>query len=132
MNNGKFDGAKLTNEQAALREYYKAIMALNSLPAVVGGDMQKLNLTGSDRIVGFSRTLGQQTILVLSNFSDQTQSISVDLSQEQVTKLGESSLIVDLLEQHQVKLKTHSQGATFNLTLDAFSSAVLTNKANNE
>ena len=132
MNNGKFDGAKLTNEQAALREYYKAIMALNSLPAVVGGDMQKLNLTGSDRIVGFSRTLGQQTILVLSNFSEQTQSISVDLSQEQVTKLGGSSLIVDLLEQHQVELKTHSQGATFNLTLDAFSSAVLTNKANNE
>lgn len=132
MNNGKFDGAKLTNKQAALRDYYKAIMALNSLPAVVGGDMQKLNLTGSDRIVGFSRTLGQQTILVLSNFSEQTQSISVDLSQEQVTKLGESSLIVDLLEQHQVELKKHSQGATFNLTLDAFSSAVLTNKANNE
>ena len=58
MNNGKFDGANLTPEQAQLRQYYIAIMELNGLPAVVAGDMAPLMVTGSDRVVGFVRTLG--------------------------------------------------------------------------
>ncbi|MEI8641694.1 hypothetical protein P4S68_13655 [Pseudoalteromonas sp. Hal099] len=57
MNNGKFDGANLTAEQIALRDYYKAVMSLNSLPAVVGGEMSALNLVGSERVVGFTTLL---------------------------------------------------------------------------
>jgi len=132
MNNGKFDGANLTAEQVALREYYKAVMSLNSLPAVVGGEMSALNLVGSERVVGFTRSLGQQSVYVLSNFSEQPQTVTVNLSKAQLGAMSENTLLNDLLENHTTELKAHPQGATFNLTLDAFSSAVLTNKANNE
>ncbi|MEL0647760.1 alpha-amylase family glycosyl hydrolase [Pseudoalteromonas agarivorans] len=132
MNNGKFDGANLTKEQSALRDYYKAIMSLNSLPAVVGGEMTELNVTGSERVVGFMRKLGQQTLYVLSNFSEQHQTITVNLSKAQLAALSKHTQLRDLLEQHSTEITSGSQGATFTLTLDAFSSAVLTNKANNE
>ena len=132
MNNGKFDGANLTKEQVALRDYYKAIMSLNSLPAVVGGEMTELNVTGSERVVGFMRKLGQQTLYVLSNFSEQPQTITVNLSKVQLAVLSEHTQLHDLLEQHSTEITSGSQGASFTLTLDAFSSAVLTNKANHE
>lgn len=132
MNNGKFDGANLTAEQAALRDYYKAVMSLNNLPAVVGGEMSPLKTEGSERVVGFTRSLGQQSVYVLSNFSAQPQTVTVNLSKAQLGVVSENTLLNDLLENHTTELKAHTQGATFNLTLDAFSSAVLTNKANNE
>ena len=132
MNNGKFDGANLTKGQSALRDYYKAIMSLNSLPVVVGGEMTELSVTGSERVVGFMRKLGQQTLYVLSNFSEQPQTITVNLSKVQLAVLSEHTQLHDLLEQHSTEITSGSQGASFTLTLDAFSSAVLTNKANHE
>ena len=133
MNNGKFDGANLTPEQAQLRQYYIAIMALNGLPAVVAGDMAPLMVTGSDRVVGFIRTLGQQSLWVLSNFSQQSQTVTITLTPNQATMLKPNSTLYDLLESHNgILVSDEKQNTTFTLTLDALSSAVLTNKADHE
>ncbi|WP_409425295.1 alpha-amylase family protein [Pseudoalteromonas sp. RW-H-Ap-1] len=133
MNNGKFDGANLTPEQAQLRQYYIAIMALNGLPAVVAGDMAPLMVTGSDRVVGFVRTLGQQSLWVLSNFSQQSQTVTITLTPNQATMLKPNSTLYDLLESHSsILVSDEKQNTTFTLTLDALSSAVLTNKADHE
>jgi len=134
MNNGKFDGANLTTEQAQLRQYYIAIMALNDLPAVVAGDMAPpLMVTGSDRVVGFVRTLGQQSLWVLSNFSQQAQTVTITLTPNQATMLKPNSTLYDLLESHNgILVSDEKQSTTFTLTLDALSSAVLTNKADHE
>ena len=133
MNNGKFDGANLTPEQAQLRQYYIAIMELNGLPAVVAGDMAPLMVTGSDRVVGFVRTLGQQSLWVLSNFSQQSQTVTITLTPNQATMLKPNSTLYDLLESHNgILVSDEKQSTTFTLTLDALSSAVLTNKADHE
>ncbi|TMP58268.1 alpha-amylase family protein [Pseudoalteromonas sp. S1612] len=133
MNNGKFDGANLTPEQAQLRQYYIAIMELNGLPAVVAGDMAPLMVTGSDRVVGFVRTLGQQSLWVLSNFSQQSQTVTITLTLNQATMLKPNSTLYDLLESHNgILASDEKQSTTFTLTLDALSSAVLTNKADHE
>ena len=133
MNNGKFDGANLTPEQAQLRQYYIAIMELNGLPAVVAGDMAPLMVTGSDRVVGFVRTLGQQSLWVLSNFSQQAQTVTITLTPNQATMLKPNSTLYDLLESHNgILVSDEKQSTTFTLTLDALSSAVLTNKADHE
>jgi len=133
MNNGKFDGANLTPEQAQLRQYYIAIMALNGLPAVVAGDMAPLMVTGNDRVVGFVRTLGQQSLWVLSNFSQQSQTVTITLTPNQATMLKPNSTLYDLLESHNgILVSDDKQSTTFTLTLDALSSAVLTNKADHE
>ena len=132
MNKGKFDGANLTSEQASLRDYYKAIMALNSLPAVVGGTMTALSVSGSERVVGFVRTLGQQSIYVFSNFSEEPQTVLINLTPEQVKTFERNKPLHDLLEQNTVKIITDKEITKLMLSLDAFSSAVLTNKANHE
>lgn len=133
MNNGKFDGANLTPEQAQLRQYYIAIMELNGLPAVVAGYMAPLMVTGSDRVVGFVRTLGQQSLWVLSNFSQQSQTVTITLTPNQATMLKPNSTLYDLLESHSsILVSDEKQNTTFTLTLDALSSAVLTNKADHE
>jgi neopullulanase len=133
MNNGKFDGANLTPEQAQLRQYYIAIMELNGLPAVVAGDMAPLMVTGSGRVVGFVRTLGQQSLWVLSNFSQQAQTVTITLTPNQATMLKPNSTLYDLLESHNgILVSDDKQSTTFTLTLDALSSAVLTNKADHE
>jgi neopullulanase len=133
MNNGKFDGENLTPEQAQLRQYYIAIMELNGLPAVVAGDMAPLMVTGSDRVVGFVRTLGQQSLWVLSNFSQQSQTVTITLTPNQATMLKPNSTLYDLLESHSsILVSDEKQNTTFTLTLDALSSAVLTNKADHE
>jgi len=132
MNKGKFDGANLTSEQASLRDYYKAIMALNSLPAVVGGTMTALSVSGSERVVGFVRTLGQQSIYVFSNFSGEPQTVLINLTPEQVKTFERNKPLHDLLEQNTVKIITDKEITKLMLSLDAFSSAVLTNKANHE
>ena len=133
MNNGKFDGANLTPEQAQLRQYYIAIMELNGLPAVVAGDMAPLMVTGSGRVVGFVRTLGQQSLWVLSNFSQQSQTVTITLTPNQATMLKPNSTLYDLLESHNgILVSDDKQITTFTLTLDALSSAVLTNKADHE
>lgn len=132
MNKGKFDGANLTSEQASLRDYYKAIMALNSLPAVVGGTMTALSVSGSERVVGFVRTLGQQSIYVFSNFSEEPQTVLINLTPEQANTFERNKPLHDLLEQNTVKIITDKEVTKLMLSLDAFSSAVLTNKANHE
>ena len=132
MNNGKFDGANLTSEQASLRDYYKSIMSLNSLPAVVGGNMTALSLSGSERVAGFVRTLGQQSIYVFSNFSEEPQTVVINLTAEQANTFEKNKPLHDLLEQNTTKLITDGQVTKLTLTLNAFSSAVLTNKANHE
>ncbi|WP_166376255.1 alpha-amylase family glycosyl hydrolase [Pseudoalteromonas sp. Z9A4] len=132
MNNGKFDGANLTSEQASLRDYYKSIMSLNSLPAVVGGNMTALSLSGSERVAGFVRTLGQQSIYVFSNFSEEPQTVVINLTPQQANTFEKNKPLHDLLEQNTTKLITDGQVTKLTLTLNAFSSAVLTNKANHE
>ncbi|MEM5512746.1 alpha-amylase family glycosyl hydrolase [Pseudoalteromonas sp. AS84] len=132
MNKGKFDGANLTSEQASLRDYYKAIMALNSLPAIVGGTMTALSVSGSERVVGFVRTLGQQSIYVFSNFSEEPQTVLINLTPEQANTFERNKPLHDLLEQNTVKIITDKEITKLMLSLDAFSSAVLTNKANHE
>ena len=133
MNNGKFDGGQLTTEQAQLRQYYISIMALNGLPAVVASDMAPLLVKDSDRVVGFVRSLGQQSLWVLSNFSQQAQTVTITLTPNQATMLKPNSTLYDLLESHNgILVSDEKQSTTFTLTLDALSSAVLTNKADHE
>ncbi|MBB1386756.1 alpha-amylase [Pseudoalteromonas sp. SG45-5] len=133
MNNGKFDGANLTIEQVNLRQYYKSIMALNDIPAVVGGDMHPLNVVGSEAVMGFSRSLGNQSIFVVSNFSEQAQTITVTLNKNQTSKVDTADALHDLLENNNgILVSKNANGASFTLTLGPLSSAVLTNKAKNE
>ena len=134
MNNGKFDGGALTPEQSQLRNYYKAIMALSKHPAVVAGDMQPLIVTGSEHVAAFSRSIGNQQLWVVSNFSSAQKIVTIEIPMTTLVddKRGEFKLL-DLLEANQkVAMTINEEHAQISLTLDALSSAVLTTGAHNE
>lgn len=89
MNNGAFDGALLSPEQRQLRQFYVQLMALNSLPAIVGGELQSVANSQPKQVVSFVRQLAQQRILVVANFAQQPQSVRIDIaSGEGETLLG--------------------------------------------
>ena len=134
MNNGKFDGGSLTDEQQKLRDYYKSVMALSKHPAVVAGDMQPLIVEGSDQVAAFSRSIGQQTIWVVSNFADTQTAITIEVPSNTLLSDEQGSLkLLDLLEANQTAMITITpEKAHISLTLNALSSAVLTTGAHNE
>ncbi|WP_394191390.1 alpha-amylase family protein [Pseudoalteromonas atlantica] len=134
MNNGKFDGGSLSDEQQKLRDYYKSVMALSKHPAVVAGDMQPLIVEGSDQVAAFSRSIGQQTIWVVSNFADTQTAITIELPSNTLLNDKQGSLkLLDLLEANQTAMITITpEKAHISLTLNALSSAVLTTGAHNE
>lgn len=134
MNNGKFDGGSLSDEQQKLRDYYKSVMALSKHPAVVAGDMQPLIVEGSDQVAAFSRSIGQQTIWVVSNFADTQTAITIEVPSNTLLNDKQGSLkLLDLLEANQTAMITITpEKAHISLTLNALSSAVLTTGAHNE
>jgi neopullulanase len=134
MNNGKFDGGALSKQQADLRAYYTKLMSLNTLPAIVGGDMQAVELTGSEQVIAFTRKLGQQLVLVVSNFSENPQNVELTLNQALLPKLNHSGLtLTDNLENHaDIVISEAATKAPIQLQLNGLSSAVFTLKADYE
>ncbi|WP_404340306.1 alpha-amylase family glycosyl hydrolase [Pseudoalteromonas mariniglutinosa] len=134
MNGGKFDGGGLTKAQAQLRAYYTQLMSLNSLPAIVAGDMQPVAVTGNDQVLAFTRKLGQQLVLVVSNFSEQSASIELRLDSALLAPFAQQTLtLIDNLEQHSdITLTISEQSHTFPIQLNGLSSAVFTFKASYE
>ncbi|WP_082665384.1 alpha-amylase family protein [Pseudoalteromonas sp. H105] len=134
MNNGKFDGGGLTDEQQKLRDYYTSVMALSKHPAVVAGDMQPLSVEGSEQVAAFSRSIGQQQIWVVSNFAGTQTAITIEVPTSTLIDDKQGAfMLLDLLEANQTAMMTITpEKAHISLTLNALSSAVLTTGAHNE
>ncbi|MBD1581606.1 alpha-amylase family glycosyl hydrolase [Pseudoalteromonas sp. S16_S37] len=83
MNNGKFDGGQLSEQQRDLRAYYVKLMSLSTLPAVVAGDLYSIvvdtqNAIAQQRIMAFARAFSNQKLVVVSNF-DATEPHTITL-----------------------------------------------------
>ncbi|MEO2279220.1 alpha-amylase family glycosyl hydrolase [Pseudoalteromonas pernae] len=89
MNNGKFDGGGLTDEQRQLRQFYVDLMKLNALPAIVGGELNELPNSQPDSVISFERVLGEQRIAVVANFAQQPLAVELDI---QGVKSGQTLL----------------------------------------
>lgn len=117
VNFGKFDGGLLTQEQKALRAYYQKLLNLRGLPAVTQGKTSRLEMANATpAVMAFARQSEQQTLIVVSNLSNQTvQDIKVSLPQ------GLHSELTDILENHP---KQQPVNGVLSLTLAPFASAV--------
>ncbi|KZN30760.1 hypothetical protein N474_23855 [Pseudoalteromonas luteoviolacea CPMOR-2] len=100
MNNGKFDGGQLTQKQKELRAYYKKLMNLNALPAIIDGDLLELNPmdlegTQAPTVMAFARATSKQRLVIASNFNAKhTQTVTLTLPEHWQGK------VTDLLESH--------------------------------
>ncbi|MFH6952379.1 alpha-amylase family protein [Pseudoalteromonas sp. XMcav1-K] len=80
VNNGKFDGGLLSDQQKALREFYKTLLNLAKLDAIKQGSL--IDITSDlgeakDTVIGFIRNSEHDTLLILANFGDKAQSVTL-------------------------------------------------------
>ena len=87
MNDGEFDGAELSAEQRQLRRFYVELMALNKLPAIAQGNLVEVSNSQPKHVVSFIRQAGNQRVLVVANFAEQEQQVSVDVKASQAQAL---------------------------------------------
>ncbi|WP_419147169.1 alpha-amylase family glycosyl hydrolase [Pseudoalteromonas 'SMAR'] len=121
MNNGKFDGALLSPAQRALRAYYIKLLNMAKLPAIAAGDYVATEVVDdSDKVVAFGRQLGQQKIVVASNFdADNARTVTIRLPKSWQGKYA------DILEgQPEITLMPSAEQVTTEITLPPLASAV--------
>jgi glycosidase len=94
MNDGKFDGGALTDEQKQLRQFYGDILNFaSSNPAIASGeylDVTEFNFQKgslSPFIHAFVRYAGEEKLLIVTNFSDKLEKAKIQLSEESVKSL---------------------------------------------
>ncbi len=95
MNNGKFDGALLTQEQKQLRIFYRDILTLASKSqAVVSGDFIDLTAYNiekgnfSNQIHAFVRYTDKEKLLIVSGFNNQTEEVRIEIPKVASTQMG--------------------------------------------
>jgi glycosidase len=108
MNQGKFDGGQLTNEQKQLRQFYGDILQFASSHTSIsdGGysDLTIFNVENknmSDKINAFARADHEEGLIILSSFNKISEHIRIKLTPEATTllklKKGERYIGRDLL-----------------------------------
>lgn len=79
MNDGAFDGGKLSTAQRQLRQFYVALMGLNKLPVVAHGSLIPVTNSRPAQVVSFMREAGGQQLLVVANFARAPQTVQLPL-----------------------------------------------------
>ncbi|MCF8230545.1 MAG: alpha-amylase [Bacteroidales bacterium] len=95
MNNGNFDGGKLSNDQQALREKYREIGEIAQEEAIVNGHFYDLMYFNEDspqfdskKIYAYIRYTGNQKLLFLANFSGEEKQIRVKIPKHAFEMMG--------------------------------------------
>lgn len=134
LNDGKFDGAKLTAEQKQLREFYVRLMSLSATEAVFNGAYQELHSINkatqgyNDKTYAFARFNDTAKVIVASNFATEGTNFALKLpadlvQQWQLTK-GDYQL-KDLLSERKATLKVTGDTASVQIELAPLESVVL-------
>ncbi|RRS07794.1 alpha-amylase [Pseudoalteromonas sp. J010] len=127
MNHGKFDGALLSEEQVSLRNYYIKLLNLAKQPAIAAGQYSPVATHSDDpinteKIMAFGRKLGQQKLLVISNFdAQQSRTVTVHLPADWQGRYS------DILEAHpnlQLQQSEVGEQVKATITLAPLASAV--------
>lgn len=100
MNNGLFDGHKLSASQQKLRAYYQQLLKVTTQSdAVLHGDIFEVPHAGNmnNRMYAFIRYSGEQRLLVVVNF-DLSQPLEANIQiPDHILKVKSSSPVTDLL-----------------------------------
>ncbi len=134
LNEGKFDGGKLTDEQKQLRQFYGDILKLASTnQAIVQGDYFDLTVSNfqsgniSPWVCAYARWLGEQNLLIISNFNSKTEKIKIVIPETLAKSLhiekGKSYVGRDLLRSGaEIGI---NESLTAEMELPAYSSFIL-------
>jgi glycosidase len=134
LNDGKYDGGKLTEEQKQLREFYKKLMTLSATEAVFNGAYQELHTANkttkgyTDKTYAFARFNDTTKVIVASNFAATATSFALKLPADLLQKWKLSSGDVelkDMLSERKASLKVTDDMASVKIELAPLESVVL-------
>lgn len=136
MNDGKFDGGKLTEPERTLRKYYVDLLSFSATSSALRGkfiELHSLNLkrstTYNEQLFSFIRWDEKQKIIVISNFS-KTKSFDIDLEipveiiKQWDLKVGDH-LLEDILTKTESVLKVRKNLAKIHFILKPLDSKIL-------
>lgn len=134
MNNGKFDGAKLSESELSLRNFYKDIMKISAFHPAMSGEYQSLHSANiqansgySQQQFSFARWSEKEKIIVLNNFSNQQVTFNFHIPSDLIDtwKLkGDVVILKDLLSHNEIEMKIIQGTGVISMTLSALGSVV--------
>ena len=137
MNNGAFDGGQLSDEEKALRAFYKTLLNLSIDNAAFTGKYQDLHLFNlenqdqgyDDGLYTFARWSKEQQMLVVSNFdANQEKEFTLRVPSELLAEWNLSSAayeVKDLLNGQALKLNLENGEGRIEMRLAPLQSAVI-------
>jgi glycosidase len=136
MNDGKFDGGRLSADEKALRDYYVKVMNISAYHPAMQGDFASISSSDiqsdidvTKNLLAFTRWKNGSRLLVVSNFNN-TQPAELELSLS-ATIQGDMGLnedtysAVDLLTNDSYTLSVAQGVASLTLTLEPLQSVVI-------
>jgi glycosidase len=137
MNNGKFDGGQLTKEEKELRDFYKRLLNFSVNSSALMGEFQEIQTINrqdtkgyDDAIYAYSRWSDTQKLIVVTNFSANTDSafelkIPADVIKKWNLKEGSYTLTDQLYGKYTVKLKVVNGEGKAKINIAASESFIL-------
>lgn len=133
LNDGNYDGGKLTAEQKQLRDFYVKLMTLSATEAVFNGAYQELHSSNkdtagyNDKTFAFTRFNDNTRVIVASNFATTATRFTLKLPAELVKQwqLGKGDYqLQDLLSERKTSLQVTDDTALVQIELAALESVV--------
>jgi glycosidase len=137
MNNGKFDGGKLSESEKSLRDFYKRLLNFSIKSPALMGKFQEIQTANRDKSAGFDsgiysfvRWSENQKLIVISNFSWLTKStfelkIPNNVIKTWKLKEGNYKLSEKLYGKFKSELKIIKGEGFINITIDPSESLIL-------
>ncbi len=139
MNGGRFDGGGFTESQRQLHQFYQRLMQISASQPALRGDFislhpHNLQTAGySEQQLSFVRFTKQQRLIVVSNFSEQAASFSLQIPSELLQSwqiMAGDTPLTDLLQAHEagtayVLHYNPGQAGSIKMQLTGLSSVVL-------
>ncbi|WP_246261042.1 alpha-amylase family glycosyl hydrolase [Alteromonas ponticola] len=134
MNHGKFDGGKLTEQEKALRVYYKKVLNIAATHPAMNGEFISLHDTSlaadsdySEQHFAFARQSDTQKLIVVSQFAEATmENVQVVLPESVIKRWGltENVEITDLLTGETSSLTIAKDNGTITVPMSSWESKV--------
>ncbi|RZK52424.1 MAG: alpha-amylase, partial [Pedobacter sp.] len=125
MNNGAFDGGKLSDDEKNLRQFYSKLLNLvTTNEAISNGNFYELlqankSSTGfNDRVYAYLRYTENKRVLVLANFNRKETKLNVNLPKDVLAAFnleGKAATFTDLLSKTQFKTDNINSGLNVNM-----------------
>ncbi len=137
MNNKQFDGKQLTNEEQALRDFYKRLLNFTIKSSALAEAYQDIHLYNrkntegyNDKVLSFVRWSANEKLIIISNFDDSNNyqfnlQIPENIIKTWDLKAGSYKVQDVLYKQFSSKLIVDNNIGTINVKLNPLESVIL-------